>query len=140
MANYIKLEWNNSCDLGGIYYGGGFVNRYFFDANIGKPDYEYEIEEEFNGDGVLIATFQRLVKTYKFQVFVPEYVADALELMQLHDTITLTFLDGTYSSAIRNIKADISWEDMSNDCMAVATISFQQDDQVVKTNCCVPLT
>ncbi len=139
MANYVKLEWSNSCDLGGIYYGGGFENRLYFDANVGKPDYEEEIEEQYNGDGVLISTFQRLVKIYKFQVFVPEYVADALKLMQLHDTITLTFLDGTYSSSIRNIKADVSFEDMSNDCMALVTISFQQDDQVVKTNCCVSL-
>lgn len=139
MANYIKLEWWNSCDLAGIYYQGGFKNKLYFDANVGKPDYEYEVEEEYNGDGVLISTFKRLVKVYKFQVFVPEYVADALQLMQLHDTIQLTFLDGSYSSSIRNIKTDISFEDMSNDCMAVATISFQQDDQVVKTNCCVPL-
>jgi hypothetical protein len=139
MANYVKLEWTNSCDLGGIYYQAGFENRLFFDANVGKPDYEEEIEEQYNGDGVLIATFQRLVKIYKFQVFVPEYVADALKLMQLHDTITLTFLDGTYSSSIRNIKADVSFEDLSNDCMALCTISFQQDDAVVKTNCCVNL-
>lgn len=139
MANYIKLEWTNSCDLGGIYYQGGFTNKLFFDTNVGNPTYEEEIEEEYNGDGVLIRTFQRLVKIYKFQVFVPEYIADALKLMQLHDTVTLTFLDGSYSGTIRNIKADISFEDISNDCMALATISFQQDDQVVKTNCCVSL-
>jgi len=139
MANYVKLEWSNSCDLGGIYYQGGFINRLFFDANVGMPDYEEEIEEEYNGDGVLISTFQRLVKIYKFQVFVPEYIADALKLMQLHDTITLTFLNGTYSSAIRNIKADVSFEDITNGCLALVTISFQQDDQVVKTNCCVNL-
>lgn len=139
MANYIKLEWWNSCDLGGIYYQGGFKNRLYFNTNVGKPDYEYEVEEEYNGDGVLISTFKRLVKIYKFQVFVPEYVADALQLMQLHDNIELTFLDGTYSSSIRNIKCDVSFEDITNDCMAVATISFQQDDQVIKTNCCVNL-
>lgn len=139
MANYIKLEWTNSCDLGGIYYQGGFTNKLFFDTNVGNPTYEEEIEEQYNGDGVLISTFQRLVKIYKFQVFVPEYIADALKLMQLHDTVTLTFLDGSYSGTIRNIKADISFEDISNDCMALATISFQQDDQVVKTNCCVSL-
>jgi len=139
MANYIKLQWSNSCDLGGIYYQGGFSNKLYFDTNIGKPEYVEEIEEEYNGNGVLISTFQRLVKVYKFEVVVPEYVADALKLMQLHDTITLTFLNNQYNGAIRNIKADVNWEDITDDCMATVTISFQQDDQVVKTNCCVNL-
>lgn len=139
MANYIKLEWSNSCDLGGIYYQSGFSNKLYFDTNIGNPSYEEEIEEQYNGDGVLIATFQRLVKNYNFQVYAPEYIIDALKLMQLHDTITITFLDGTYSGEIRNVKVDVSFEDISNQCMALATISFQQDDQVVKTNCCVNL-
>ncbi len=139
MANYIKLQWSNSCDLAGIYYQGGFVNKLYFDANIGKPEYIEEIEEEYNGNGVLISSFQRLVKLYKFEVVVPEYVADALKLISLHDTVSLTFLNGQYSGSIRNVKVDVNWEDITDDCMATATVSFQQDDQVIKTNCCINL-
>jgi len=139
MANYIKLQWSNSCDLGGIYYQAGYSNKLYFDTNVGKPEYEEETEEEYNGDGVLISTFQRLVKIYKMQVVCPEYVADALKLLPMHDNISITFLNGQYSGVIRNVKVDVSWEDITDDCLATVDISFQQDDQVVKTNCCVPL-
>ncbi len=136
MANYIKLEWSNTCNLGRIYYAGDFKNRLFFEADIGKPEYEEEIEEEKNSDGVPIATFQSLNKIYKFQVYVPEYVADALMAMALHDTITLTAINAQYTASIRNVKVDVDFEDMSNDCMALCTVSFQQDDQITKGSCC----
>lgn len=133
---YIKLTWGNSCNLGKIYYESGFVNKLYIDAPIGKPDYEYEVEEEYNSDGVLVSTYKRLVKIYKFEMFAPEYVADALQAMQLHDNINITLTDGTYSSAIRNVKVDVSWEGISNECLALCTVSFQQNDQITRTNCC----
>lgn len=135
-TQYLKLQWSNTCNLGRIYYDGDFRNMLYFDAEVGKPEYEYEVEEEYNTDGVLTATYQRLVKIYKFQVLVPEYVVDALEAMQLHDTISLTLINNGYISTITNVKVDAEWEDMTNECMALCTISFQQGDQVVKGACC----
>lgn len=133
----IKLQWSNTCDLGSIYYNGsGFQNIVYFETEIGEPEYEYEVEEDYNSAGVLISTFQRLNKIYKFKVVVPEYVVDALMAMELHDTITLTILNTGYTSNITNVKVDANWEDITNECMATCTISFQQGDHIVKTACC----
>lgn len=135
-TQYIKLQWSNSCDLGRIYYDGDFRNILYFDTEIGKPDYQYEVEEEMNSDGVNLPTFQSLNKIYKFEVFVPEYVVDALVAIPLHDTVTITILNNGYTSNIRNVKVDVNWEDISNECMALCTVSFEQDDQITKGSCC----
>lgn len=136
MATYIKLEWWNSCDLGRIYYQGGFKNKLFLDASIGRPDYAYEAEEQQDGDGAAVKNYEKLEKLYKIETYQPEYVVDALQAMQLHDNIRISLTDGSYSSTIRNVKVNATWEDISNQCMALVEITFQQDDQIIRDNCC----
>ncbi|MES2395612.1 MAG: hypothetical protein V4549_06400 [Bacteroidota bacterium] len=142
MANYIKLEWKNSCDLGRILYStadtplGLFKNKLFLDTEIGEPDYLHSEDGHDNGDGVFIKEIETLVKNYRFKVVVPEDIADALEAMALHDTITLTYTNGLYSSNIRNVKVNTTWEENSNQCLAIVEVIFEQDDQVVKGSCC----
>jgi hypothetical protein len=134
MATYIRLDWNNTCDLGNIYYGGSFVNTVFFEADIGEPEYSIKEEGHENEEGIFIAKIQKRIKSYKFEVFVPEYVVDALVLMPLHDNIFISLTNGLYYSRIRNVEVTPTWE--FNGCMATVEIKFQQDDQVVKTGCC----
>lgn len=135
-TNYLKIEYSNSCDLGNVYYQGGFINTIYLDTEIGAPEYKYEEEGEDNGDGVLIKTFEKLQKVYKFQVLVPEYMADALMFMALHDVITISYTNGLYSTSARNIIVNVTWDEDTNSCMALVEVSFQQDDQVLKDNCC----
>lgn len=139
MARYIKLEWTNSCDLGNVYYQDGFVNKMFIDAEIGAPEYEEVIDSEENGEGVEIVIYQKQQKKYKFEFLAPEYVADAIKFMAMHDSINLTTTDGLISTQIRNVEVNVSWEDSTNQCMALIQVTFQQDDQVVKDNCCTSL-
>lgn len=141
MPNYIKLTWKNTCDLGGVFYSSsGFINEMFIDVDIIKPEYNNEEIGQENGNGVFIKTSQKLKKRYKFELIAPEYVADALAFMALHDTIRLMFVNGLYSTEIRNVKVSVNWEDFLNDCMATIEVSFEQDDQVLKTACCDNLT
>lgn len=139
MANYIKLEWWNECDLGNIYYSGGFKNKVYFETEIGKPDYVIEQETKNNQQGVDIILSSVRKKIYQFEVYVPEYMVDALVDMALHDNIHITYTNGLYSSAVRNVQVIPNWEDISNDCMATVTIKFQQDDQLVDNACCATL-
>jgi len=138
--NYLKLDWSNSCDLGRVYYSGGFTNTLYLDAEIGKPEYSIEEEGFENGDGVFIKTRERLIKNYKFEIVVPEYIADALVFMALHDNIRISYTNGLYSSTVRNVKVNVNWEDITNSCLAIVEVSFQQDDQILKGNCCIPLS
>ena len=136
-TNYLKIDYYNSCDLGGVYYQGGFINTIYLDTQIGAPEYQYEEEGEDNGEGVLIKTFEKLQKVYKFQVLVPEYMADALMFMALHDVVNISYTNGLYASSIRNIIVNVTWDEDTNSCMAIVDVSFQQDDQILKDNCCV---
>lgn len=138
-TNYLKLEWWNSCDLGEIYYTGGYRNRAYFETEVGKPDYQLEQETEPNGEGVDVILSQVRKKIYQFEVYVPEYMVDALVDMALHDNIRITYTNGLYSSAIRNVQVIPNWEEMSSDCMATVIVKFQQDDQLVDNSCCTPM-
>lgn len=132
----IKLTWKNSCDLGGIYYGGTFENKMFLDTVIVKPEYT-KVEDGFeNDDGVFVKEYESLVKTYKFEIIAPEHIINALELMAMHDDVKISYTNGMYQSQIRNIHVNASWEDSFDDCMATVEVTFEQDDQVIKTACC----
>lgn len=130
----IKLTWKNSCDLAGIYYGGGFENKMFIDAPIVKPEY-INVEDGFeNDDGVFVKEYESLKKVYKFEMIAPEHIANALKLMALHDNVKI--YTSLYSAQIRNVKVNVNWESQFNDCMATVEVTFEQDDQVAKTACC----
>ena len=139
MKNYIKLEWWNSCDLARIYYAGGFKNRVFLDADIGEPEYLIDFEGSNNGAGVFIEDYSVLQKVYQFKTYVPQYLLDAFQLIPQHDNIRITFTNGLYSTTIRNVSIESEWDENLNQCLALVTFKFQQDDQSVKNNCCVNL-
>lgn len=140
MAKTLKLEWWNDCDLGDIYYAGGYKNVFYYETEIGKPSYEVEQQTQENGEAVDVILSQARKKIYQFEVFVPEYIVDALVDMALHDNIRLSTTDGLYASTIRNVEVSPEWESLTNECMAVVTIKFQQDDQLVDNACCSDLT
>lgn len=136
-ANYIKLTWTNTCDLGGVLYNStSLVNQMFLDTDVIKPEYFSDETGFVNGNDVFVKTEQKLKKRYGFSIIAPEYVADALTFMALHDTINIIYINGLFSSAIRNVQVAVNWENFLNDCMATIFVTFEQDDQIVNTSCC----
>lgn len=141
-TNYIKLEWRNSCNLGNILYSNGdaavtaFRNKLFLETEIGTPEYLHDEIGHEDGNAVFVKEEESLVKNYKFKVVCPEDIVDALEAMALHDDIRITYVNGLYSSAIRNVKVNATWLEDTNECMAEVEVIFQQDDQIVKGSCC----
>lgn len=133
----IKLTYKNSCDIGGVYYGGGYENILFIDAVVCKPEYDKQ-EDGFNNDQrVFIKEYDALKKIYKFDLIAPEHIANTLAFMSMHDDVKISWTNGLYQSQIRNIKVNVTWEDSFNDCMATIEVLFEQDDQIVNTSCCV---
>src|SRR5688572_20542031 len=115
MANYIKLEWWDTCDIGGICYQDGFKNTVFLDTDIGRPDYNILEEGAENGDGVFIKDYSRLQKTPQIQCYVPEYLADALSLLPLHSNVRMTYTNGLYAGLVRNVSVNVEWDSENND-------------------------
>jgi hypothetical protein len=141
MANYIHLKWWNTCDIKNVTYQGSYRNEAYFETELLAPSYVDEEEGFNNGEGVFIKTFEILKKRYKFQINAPEYVADALKFIRLHDNIQLSIIDSTasivlFQTAIRNVNVNVTYDPAFLDCFATIDFTFEQDDQVVITGCC----
>lgn len=133
----IKLEWGNSCDIGDTMYQTGFKNVLYFDTIIGLPQTKTLTEGTQNGEGKLIPSFQRRAKAYEFQVFVPEYVIDALGDVRLHDNIRITQMDPYLIYEVTDRTSFVvssSFEFVG--CNAHAVVSFEASEVVIKTGCC----
>jgi hypothetical protein len=135
------LEWYNTNDIGGIDYSnsvGGhdqYKNSLIFDCTLAKPEYIVEEEAVEDGDGNQMMTFQRTVKLFKFWFYAPEYIADALSIVSLHDFVTLTTHYGeadSESGSIYDFAMTAEWIESKG--LAKITCEFR-DSPVIKTPC-----
>lgn len=133
------LTYYNTNDLGGIDYTNSghaqFKITFIFDATLAKPDYIIEEEGTEDGDGNVLLLFQRRVKTFKLWFYAPEYIADAMSLVPLHDFVTLTTHYGEEnqeSGAVYDFSVTTEW--MENKGLAKITCEFR-DSPVIKTTC-----
>lgn len=133
--NYLKIQWSNSCNLDSIYYVGGFSNLIYLDTELCAPDYEEDLEEKEDYNGNVYPVYQKTTKIYKFELMAPEYLVDALKLLPFHDSVTVSYTDGTFNGSAKNIKVDVEWDSDTNNCLAKVTVSFT-GSVVKKGTCC----
>lgn len=92
VSDKLCLKWSNDKDLtipkSRICYENNFFNYVYFDTEIGKPEYPFEEEQE-TLNGLKFPIQQISKKTYKFSVIIPEYLADVLRLVRMHDNIVV---------------------------------------------------
>lgn len=90
-----KLTWFSDCDLNGkIIYNSEIVgceykNILYLDAALFNPKYEIDEEVKTNGKGDEISVFRRWQKSRTLDVACPEFIADALSGVFLHNNILL---------------------------------------------------
>lgn len=136
MNPYLKLSYRHSCDLGGIPYSAltAFRLYLYLDADVQQPRHELIEEGEENQDKTFIPTFRKTTKRYRIKTgIIPDHVADALEVMKLHDSIILTWRTGE-EDYLNAVEVDIEYPFDNDD--AVATITFGIGEEVVVTSCC----
>ena len=129
VRHLLKLEyWND----GNISYGDGeidFTHPYrgvfYFSSVLCKPTYEMEEEGEVR-DGIMFIEKQVSKKTHIFNILVPEYICDALRVMQLCDNVVVSY-DGKKYSA-RNTLISLTWESVT---LASVDIEFE-DSTIIK--------
>lgn len=133
------LTYYNGHDLGGIDYTNTGHSQYkqtfIFDGTLARPEYQIEEEAVEDGEGNQLITFQRRVKLFKMWFYAPEYVADAMSLVGLHDYVSLTTHYGMPESetgSIYDFSATAEWIESKG--LAKITCDFR-DTPVIKTNC-----
>lgn len=132
----IKIEWWNSTEIGNTLYSRGFRQQLLLDTILGTPEILEVLVGDSDGEGGVIPSFQRRSKQYKFEVFVPEFLADALNDIRLHDNINITDdLGIVYPVTNRNTfeVGDGTWSNTG--CNKLLTIAFQTGERVIRTNC-----
>jgi len=94
-SDNIVLEYGHTCDIGNIIYQYGFKNKIVFadKVDLVKPTYE-TIKTGESREGYFFVNNAVAKKTYKMVFYAPEYIADAMSILELHDTITITNKDG----------------------------------------------
>lgn len=137
MANFLKIKYRNSCDLGGsvfsnpsnVFYYVLFING----SDLGESTYEIIDEGREDGDKNFQADFKKLTKKFNFTLPVPEYMYDCLNHISLHDFIEITSLTDEVSRVF-DFKVDLK-EWINNGGVAIVTISFTVD-YVINAGCC----
>ena len=144
ITNKTILQYYNTNDLAGIDYTNTpdpqFQLSYIFDGTIAKPEYKLEEEAVEDGDGNQNLTWQRSVKEFKMWFYAPEYIADAMALVGLHDVVMLTTHYGMPDQEYGRIyDFTMVSEWMENKGLSKITCTFR-DAPVIKTNCANNLT
>jgi len=139
------LVYQNTNDLGGIDYSNGTKPQFKItlildDVTLAKPEYIIEEEGTEDGDGNVLLTFQRRVKLYKMWFYAPEYIADAISLIPLHDSVTLYFNYGESeqeTGLVYDFNMTTEWVETKG--LAKITCEFR-DQPIIKTTCANDIT
>lgn len=142
---YLKIEWWNSCDLADIVYSvkltlagvinGDYHNVVYLDVDVKKPEYTIDEEAQENHEQTVIIQNQKWTKKYRCEYKAPEFMADALTAMQLHDNIWITLPEDD-PRKVKEINVSVEWPEAGGyECFANIIIEWSFEN-IIKTACC----
>jgi len=113
ISGYLKIEWwdieDATMDAGTIVYTNpAFKNVLYLDADIAKPQYQFEEEGE-KRDGYFYPIKQISEKVYRFSFLASEYLLDVMRFIRMADYAEITKNGQTYSLDTFLITPE--WED-----------------------------
>lgn len=146
IEKYYLLTWWNTCDIGNVMYNitqltCGFKNKLYLDAALFKPEYTTIVENITNGESEVIPSFKRWEKFRNIEIMkAPEFLADALSAIFLHDYVYLReplnreqiFIGTAYQ--ITQVSSDIN--PVLNDAYQRVVLKLLLSDNAVKLGCC----
>jgi len=131
-CGFISLGWaNTGCIISQTIHNNTGAFTLFLPINIAKPKYNYKPDQEEDGEGGQVVTFQRLDKRWEFFVRAPEYIADALTAVQMFSNVTIDFSNGDFVIC-RDVEVEVEWD---SPCFANITFRFSAEF-LAKTACC----
>ncbi|MDV7401774.1 hypothetical protein RZS08_60705, partial [Arthrospira platensis SPKY1] len=99
---------------------------FLLSTEVGKPRYLFE-ETVRRRDGTNFFLQQIRVKTSQFEVIAAEEVIDAISLVPLHDSITLSKGEKVYD--IEELSMEVDWQEQGD--RAVVSFEFKTDTVVI---------
>ncbi len=135
---HTKLHWYNTCDLFNIPYSRGFLNILYLEkkALTAAPEWKEEIEVVKDGVGRERQTAYRKWKEYLLDTgAIPEFIYDALGLMNPHNLKFLSLPSETTQESIiiRSASLKNSW--LTGECYTNTELALIIEE-VFDTQCC----
>lgn len=132
---YLIINFHNDCDLGDVYYHGGFTQSVYLPSEPMEPSFPIEEEGVKNGEGQFIRTFARQVKKYLLRTKeMPDYMVDVFNRMKLCDSIQLIDLVGDVHD-VYNLEVEHEWLG-TDKYYAKIDLTFDYNEAVVISGCC----
>ena len=133
----VLVQWMNEddffMDAGAIlYHSLGYYNQVYLQAEVAKPEYEFEDEGETR-DGVFYPTKQISKKKYKFNFLATEYLLDVMRFVRMADYITIRFVRGGETITLYPSSFLISPEWEKEGDFAGVSAEFETDTVAKKT-------
>lgn len=133
----VLVQWSNEddffMDAGAIlYHSLGYYNQVYLQAEVAKPEYEFEEEGETR-DGVFYPTKQISKKKYKFNFLATEYLLDVMRFVRMADYITIRFVRGGETITLFPSSFLISPEWEKEGDFAGVSAEFETDTVAKKT-------
>lgn len=132
---YVTINFSNGCDLGNLYYHGGFEQTLWLVTEPMENTYPQEEEGLNNGEGQFIRTFTRQTKKYLMRTnLLPDYMVEVFNRMKLHDTVEIIDLVGDANN-IYNLEVEHEWFDTDKYFVKV-DLTFDYNEVFVIAGCC----
>lgn len=137
-SNNIGIEWSStSGKVGNLVYFNGFKNYINVDAVIVPLESNIEEETEEDGFGNETPTLQVLKQNYQLSFVVPNFIAQALSALPLHDKVS--FINralGESSTELVEGNKSISVKAVPelDNCFSYVEITYT-DETIIKTAC-----
>jgi hypothetical protein len=109
----IKIEYWNSYDILDCHYEQDYRNRFWLNVDVQRPEYIINREQTEDALMDLHNTFLKWEKQYSFDMYCPEYIADMLSMITLHDNVWVEF-DNGYSGKCKDFTATVEWTSINS--------------------------
>jgi len=134
-TKFLILNFHNDCDMGDIYYHGGFTQSIWLPSEPMETSFPIEEEGVKSGEGQFIRTFARQIKKYLLRTkTMPDYMVDVFNRMKLCDSIQLIDLVGDTHN-IYNLEVEHEWIG-TDKYYAKIDLTFDYNEAVVIGGCC----
>lgn len=135
----VGISWAANCRVGNLVYSGDFKHKINLEAVIVPLASEIEETTIENGFGEETPTLQKLTQPYMLSCVVPNFIAEALSAIQMHNKFNIfNFIDKDpfipeFDSSLTKVDVKVSPE--ANGCQSFVEITFTKES-IIKTNCC----
>jgi hypothetical protein len=137
VSDYLLIEYGNSYNFelknGIVDFSDNFKFKCYVNAQIGKPEYDFE-EEVTERMGYTFIESQVSKKIYKFTFLATEYLCDALRIVRLCENKQITSKSQVYDLTTFNMEPE--WEDQGD--LASVECEFETDTVIANLGGYVP--